>query len=68
MDIQALSSRAGGTSTSSGKSYSPEQDRLLIMLRETKKMKWQEMEALFPGKSSTALRLHYAKLSKSIQK
>lgn len=65
-DVVALT-RATNAAAAGGKTgYSADQDRLILLLKEVKKMKWEEMAALFPGKTATALRLHYAKFKKTV--
>ncbi|CCG84589.1 protein of unknown function [Taphrina deformans PYCC 5710] len=61
-DLAKLAAETGDGS----KGYTPDQDRLIMYLKEVKKLKWSEMEKFFSGKTSTALRLHYAKLKKVI--
>lgn len=48
------------------KAYTPEQDRVLMLLKEVRKLSWKEISDMFPGKSPTALRLHYAKLKREL--
>lgn len=65
MDLKTLAKKASETGSQT-KAYTPEQDRLLTMLREVKKMSWGDMTRFFPGKSATAIRLHYAKIKKTL--
>lgn len=68
LSITQLAEEANRAAAGGKSGYSPSQDRLIILLKEIKKLKWDDMALLFPGKSGTALRLHYAKLKrKSVQ-